>query len=319
MFSLVKKIKIQFKYFLLFTIILSLLSSVVYLFYINKHPITVKLEDCNARIAVVGHLYSIVGRVKVEKGKKILKTFPEIMDALTIQLNKLNLDAVVLTGDITQHNTKEEWDIVNKLIKSLNAKIYAVPGNHDTGNEGIAKNYLKHFDKLTQVVDVRGCNLILINSTNGDDGKYDYKKTIVGNTVSQVNIQAINSVDKNKINLLMMHHMMTTKKFDQNTTFNELFAKQQNAWDVKIVPLLKNYGIKNVYTGDHFVEALSFVQKDGISYINSTITMDRSSVYNPPMFILISAKNGVIRNEAQLVKKLQKKMINDIFVKEGDE
>jgi 3',5'-cyclic-AMP phosphodiesterase len=40
-------------------------------------------------------------------------------------------DAVILTGDITEFGTLEEYEFVSRMLSPLDMPIYAVPGNHD--------------------------------------------------------------------------------------------------------------------------------------------------------------------------------------------
>ncbi|MGC8828317.1 MAG: metallophosphoesterase family protein [Verrucomicrobiia bacterium] len=53
------------------------------------------------------------------------------------QVNKAKVDAVVLTGDLTEDGTMEEYADFKRLVKKFNAPAFMLPGNHDIGNKKI--------------------------------------------------------------------------------------------------------------------------------------------------------------------------------------
>jgi 3',5'-cyclic AMP phosphodiesterase CpdA len=50
---------------------------------------------------------------------------------LAPELDAQRLDLVVISGDFTQDGTEDEFIIARQFIDSLNAPVFAVPGNHD--------------------------------------------------------------------------------------------------------------------------------------------------------------------------------------------
>jgi 3',5'-cyclic AMP phosphodiesterase CpdA len=50
---------------------------------------------------------------------------------LAPELNRQQLDLVVISGDFTQDGTEDEFQIARRFIDTLNAPVFAVPGNHD--------------------------------------------------------------------------------------------------------------------------------------------------------------------------------------------
>ena len=55
----------------------------------------------------------------------------EVATALAPELNAQKLDLVVISGDFTQDGSEEEFRIARAFIDTLEAPIFAVPGNHD--------------------------------------------------------------------------------------------------------------------------------------------------------------------------------------------
>ena len=74
------------------------------------------------------------------------KTFSkDLINKLLIQLRKEKPDLILVSGDITQHGYKYEYEIIKKFFERLKniSKTFVVPGNHDARNVGLV-----HFEKL---------------------------------------------------------------------------------------------------------------------------------------------------------------------------
>ena len=79
------------------------------------------------------------------------------------QINNLNIDEVIVTGDITEHGQSSEYAEFKKIFSILKAKLTIVPGNHDCLRDAVAKEMMEspHAD-LIQSPDL---SIIRINST----------------------------------------------------------------------------------------------------------------------------------------------------------
>ena len=64
-------------------------------------------------------------------------TFDEdkFMNAVT-EINNLQPDMIILTGDITEHGYYVEFQQATKYLELFEAPLFAVPGNHDSRNLG---------------------------------------------------------------------------------------------------------------------------------------------------------------------------------------
>ena len=75
-----------------------------------------------------------------------LKTMGE---AIT-RINAMKPGFVLHTGDITHLSKAEEFDTAAEALKSLNAPVHYVPGEHDTLDEGGGKLFLERYGKGTK-------------------------------------------------------------------------------------------------------------------------------------------------------------------------
>ena len=52
------------------------------------------------------------------------------------EINDLNPDMVILTGDLTDHGYYSEFLQIKDFLKMFNSSLFAIPGNHDAKNIG---------------------------------------------------------------------------------------------------------------------------------------------------------------------------------------
>ncbi|MEW6058928.1 MAG: metallophosphoesterase [Actinomycetota bacterium] len=92
---------------------------------------------------------------------------PHLMNRVIVELNELNPDVVVCTGDLTNEGYRQEYKNWVAYAERLNAPTYTVPGNHDARNVG----YL-HFEELIGPrdwsVDVKGVRIVGADSSEPD-------------------------------------------------------------------------------------------------------------------------------------------------------
>lgn len=68
---------------------------------------------------------------------------------LATQIKSRNIQAALHLGDLTEHNTEEEWLFVREALSPLVEKVpfFVATGNHDYGDEGTANHRHSLFDK----------------------------------------------------------------------------------------------------------------------------------------------------------------------------
>ena len=52
------------------------------------------------------------------------------------QINQLNVDYIIHTGDVTEEGTKEDYELAQKLLSKIRKKVVYIIGNHDSRNVG---------------------------------------------------------------------------------------------------------------------------------------------------------------------------------------
>jgi 3',5'-cyclic AMP phosphodiesterase CpdA len=64
-----------------------------------------------------------------EDGKDPIPRFEAVIEAICSLPNAP--DAVLVSGDLTDHGTAEEYEVVRKMLGRLDLPLYVLPGNHD--------------------------------------------------------------------------------------------------------------------------------------------------------------------------------------------
>jgi len=67
---------------------------------------------------------------------------PVLAQGFADDINALNPDLVVASGDFTQIGTKEEFEQAREFLDKLKAPVFAVPGNHDVPAVNIFRRFL---------------------------------------------------------------------------------------------------------------------------------------------------------------------------------
>ena len=92
---------------------------------------------------------------------------PNLMNRVIVELNDLEPDVVICSGDLTNEGYRQEYKNWVAYAERIRAPMFTVPGNHDARNVG----YL-HFEELVGPrdwsADVRGVRLVGCDSSEPD-------------------------------------------------------------------------------------------------------------------------------------------------------
>src|ERR687891_2729369 len=65
------------------------------------------------------------------------------MNRVIVELNELEPEAVVITGDFTNFGYRQEFKTAVAYLERITAPVHSIPGNHDARNVGYV-----HFEEL---------------------------------------------------------------------------------------------------------------------------------------------------------------------------
>jgi len=125
---------------------------------------------------------------------------PEKFEMLVDEVNQIQPDVIVVTGDLTNEGLMKEYDQCKKLLTKFNSKkIVSMSGNHDYRNTGylLFKKYFP-FENVNELSDK--VVLVTLGTARPDrnEGEVGYRQNLwLERTMKKY---------KNKIKILAMHH-----------------------------------------------------------------------------------------------------------------
>ncbi|MEM9599797.1 MAG: metallophosphoesterase [Pseudomonadota bacterium] len=133
---------------------------------------------------------------------------------LDATIDRLQPDISIISGDITQTGSEEEFVKAAQWIERLAGPKIITPGNHDTPMFGIIDRVIKPFDRYADHIDALDCGIyeddhVIIQSMNTARGvqmKLDWSVGQVDLDELDMTIARFNQADWTKLRLLNVHH-----------------------------------------------------------------------------------------------------------------
>ena len=124
----------------------------------------------------------------------------DVFDTVISEVNEINPDTILISGDLTNEGLIKEYEKCKKLISRFNCKkIIAISGNHDYRNSGYLA-FKKYFPFET--VNDLGKDIVLVTvgtaRPDRNDGEVGYRQNLwLERTMKKY---------KDKVKILAMHH-----------------------------------------------------------------------------------------------------------------
>jgi Icc protein len=113
-----------------------------------------------------GRPFTIVQLSDLHCGQQFF--LPNLLERAISEVNELDPEIVVISGDLTSHGFKDEYALARKYIDGITCEsIVVIPGNHDSRNVGYV-----HFEELfgdrNSVLRLVGTTIVAVESTEPD-------------------------------------------------------------------------------------------------------------------------------------------------------
>src|SRR5438876_1193131 len=93
---------------------------------------------------------------------------PELLERAITETNELEPDVVVISGDLTSHGFKPEYELAKQYIDTIECEsLVVIPGNHDSRNVGYV-HFEELFGERNSVLRVGGVTVVAVDSTEPD-------------------------------------------------------------------------------------------------------------------------------------------------------
>ena len=125
---------------------------------------------------------------------------PEVFEIIVKEVNELNPDVIVITGDLTNEGLMKEYEKCKSLLTKFNTKkIISISGNHDYRNTGYL--LFKKFFPF-QAVNKLDNDIVLVTvgtaRPDRNEGEVGYRQNLwLGRTMKKY---------KDKVKIVAMHH-----------------------------------------------------------------------------------------------------------------
>ncbi len=125
---------------------------------------------------------------------------PEVFEIIVKEVNELNPDVIVITGDLTNEGLMKEYEKCKSLLTKFNTKkIISISGNHDYRNTGYL--LFKKFFPFQAVNELdNDIVLVTVGTARPDrnEGEVGYRQNLwLGRTMKKY---------KDKVKIVAMHH-----------------------------------------------------------------------------------------------------------------
>ncbi len=197
-----------------------------------------------------------------------ISAFKSVLEHLT----QLDLDFLLLPGDLTQHGEPENHAWLQQCLAQLPFPVYVVPGNHDVpvllaSQQSIAfadfpYYYTKFgYDDPQQMYYIRqllpGVKLIGLNSNS-----FNEQGEQVGclDTKQLRWLEEVLAASGDELVLVMVHHNVVEHLPNQSS--HPLANRYMLANSPELLQLLRRYGVKLVFTGHLHIQDVAY--SDGV-------------------------------------------------------
>ncbi|MFN3912680.1 metallophosphoesterase, partial [Hyphomonas sp.] len=140
--------------------------------------------------------------------------FARSADKLSVLSDELGDKALVVSGDLTQRGSRNEFRKAREWIDSLNLPAIVVPGNHDTPLLHAAhrvlrpfNRYREYFGDLTRPLDAGAVRLLPLNTSRGWQTRANWAEGSVN--LGHLDEMISQAETEEKIPILVCHHPFT--------------------------------------------------------------------------------------------------------------
>lgn len=146
-----------------------------------------------------------------------------------------NVDAIVVTGDISNDGSEWTYQYADRLFSSLGIPTYCCPGNHDSLKVMLDKYKPSFYQVSPSSHIINGWKLVMLNSVIPDDEDPNQNKARGFLSVESMNYMK-NELEEGLPTILALHHpplepggWLNRKLLDNRDDFNVLISNYPNA------------------------------------------------------------------------------------------
>ena len=208
----------------------------------------------------------------------------ELMDRIIEQVNALEADFVVFSGDLVHWRTDScAVEAFGKMLTKINKKVYCLPGNHDVGNEASSEDvaaFVERYgsDRFVHKADtytVIGYNSCVVKAQTPAEGtEYEWLA------------EQLAAADKRNPIIVVAHHPIFLNLPDESETYENFPVELRS----KYLQLLEQHGA-DLYLAGH-LHKCNRAEHGGMQMVTASAA-GRQLGRNKPGYSIISFEEGV--------------------------
>ncbi|TVQ46894.1 MAG: metallophosphoesterase [Gloeocapsa sp. DLM2.Bin57] len=245
--------------------------------------------SCNYRFAIISDPHVGIPETIDKNANRfhLIEVSIPALEKVLEHLEQLNIDFLLLPGDLTQDGEKENHQWLKQRLERLPFPAYVIPGNHDVRYLEQYENYigLRDFPSYYQKFGYSnpeqlyysqeiapGLQLIGLNSTQfSEDGRQlgcldQEQLTWLETTLAELT---------DKLVLVMIHHNVIEHLPGQS--IHQLGQRYMLANASELKQILRKYGVKLIFTGHLHVQDVA--SEDGLTEITTGSTVSYPHPY----------------------------------------
>lgn len=197
---------------------------------------------------------------------------------LLAEVRTLGPDLVVLAGDQIwgdmgqvprrRSAVEKEWSDLDSALATVGVPRIQVPGNHEINDLVTRDVYRERFGDLPRSVTMRNVRFLLLNSVwIPEDGDTTLARNIRGVDLDSAQVRWLREElarpDAPPHTVVVLHHLLW-------------WGGEGDPWWRDVHPLLRQAGVRAVFSGDHGPLKFSHREQDGVAYYQVSIGGDPS-------------------------------------------
>lgn len=215
---------------------------------------------------------------------------PGALKAASALISELDVDAIVISGDLTQRGKREEFQAALEWVNAFAPPVLCVPGNHDTPLLNLAARaadpfgrYERYFGGLARPLAHNGVTVRGLNTSRGWQARMNWAEGSVD--LDELEL-AIGHPQGNEVRILACHHpfISPAKAHLQTATRRGEEASR----------ILAESPVQILLTGHVHTPHAEIIRDKGGGYIAITAgTLSTRLRTQPPAFNIVDIRDGI--------------------------
>jgi 3',5'-cyclic AMP phosphodiesterase CpdA len=139
---------------------------------------------------------------------------PEVIEGLLQSLQMIQPELVIISGDLTQRATTEEYEAAKRFLQKLPFPYFIIPGNHDLSATNLPERFFHPWQKWQQyvtpnlepVLQTDQYIVLGVNTARAAGWYFDWSRGQISTQQIDFVSQTLKPLAQNKLRIVVAHH-----------------------------------------------------------------------------------------------------------------